>query len=125
MTAPTPPPRPPSTAFDKLPVELRDRYLAMSPLELLNEAVRLAKLLHRDFDQMLGEDTDRAPALDLSGLSLDEKLALGEQNCRALRDIALRHAPERTLDTMDAELSTHAPSKESTAAVLDRLVSGG
>lgn len=94
----------------------------MTPSELLGEALRLAKGLSASMTEVLGE----APRpLDLSGLTIEEKLALGERNCRSLREIAMKLAPEKTLDDMETALATDQSSQEAALALLQRVQTAG
>lgn len=66
--------------------------LALQELDKLNDVISKA------FPEMEGE-----PATDVSSLSVDEKIAMGESNCRKLADLALQIAPLPTLERLDQQ----------------------
>lgn len=117
-TPPSPTPRPLPQSLRRLTAAEQQRLLAMTPAELLDEALRLAQGLSATVAEVFGQSPE---PVDLSKLTLQEKLELGERNCRSLREIAMKLAPEKTLDAMEADLATDPGSKAATQALLQRV----
>lgn len=67
-------------------------------------------------------DESGPPPVDLSKLSFEEKMALGENAARKLASIAFQHAPLMALDRLEERLPDDAPSKQEANAFLTRLV---
>lgn len=65
--------------------------------------------------------TDPANARDLSKLSLEEKLAMGEENSRKLAALAYKISPITTLDRMEERLQEDTSSQSEAQALLSRL----
>lgn len=117
-TTPSPSSRPIPNSVRNLPPEMQEKLLAMSTTELLDEALRLVKGLQSTLDETFGP---LPGPVDLSSLTLDEKLELGKRNCRALCEIAMQVAPEKTLDRMEDDLAGHDDSRAEAQALLHRV----
>jgi len=74
----------------------------------LTELDKLSKML----------PVDAADSRDLSKLSTEEKLALGEENSRKLADLAFKIAPIPTLERLDERLAEDTASRVAADAVL-------
>lgn len=85
----------------------------------LDVAVAMAEKLKHDVARAFGVSV--VPQPDLTQLSADDKIALGEQACRGLGDIAMGLAPELTLDEMDSRLPTDDKSLSATADLMAQL----
>lgn len=88
----------------------------------LDVAVLLAEQLHQQCIDTFGTPAVRLP--DMSELSLDERIALGEESCRGLLGVAMALAPERTLDALDLRLPVDTDSLEATSKLINQLRSG-
>lgn len=115
---PSPSPRPLPASLSRLPADMQEKLLAMSTTELLDEALRLLRGVKSTLDEAFGPTPE---PLDLSSLTLEEKLELGERNCRALCEIAMQAAPEQTLDRMESDLGEHDDSRAEAQALLQRV----
>lgn len=82
------------------------------------EAQKLSQLVDAAFPEAAA-----LPKLDLSKLTLEEKLALGEKQSDELAALAFRIAPLRTLESLDKDLAHDQRSKDCAQAVLQRLAS--
>ena len=87
---------------------------------LLDEALRLSAQLERTLDAVFPGGRI-APELDLSKLTLDEKLALGDKAAAELGALAFKVSPETLLDRLEEGLSTDKASSEQATTVLHRL----
>ena len=76
--------------------------------ELLDEAIRLSK----ELDEMVSKVYPGVQTPSLEGLTLDQKMALGEENCRQLRQLTYQIAPEIALDGIEQDLPTDVASQE-------------
>lgn len=65
--------------------------------------------------------TDEADTLDLSKLSVDEKLTLGDEQSRKLAALAFKLAPEKTLDTLETKLERDLSSQRATIDLLQKF----
>lgn len=115
---PSPSPRPLPASLSRLPADMQEKLLAMSTTELLDEALRLLRGVKSTLDETFGPTPE---PLDLTSLTLEEKLELGERNCRALCEIAMQAAPEQTLDRMESDLGGHDDSRTEAQALLQRV----
>lgn len=90
---------------------------------LLKRATEEASKLY-DMVSSLFPKSNEEPPLDLSGLTLEEKLALGQKNSDELGAIAYRLAPAKTLDSLERDLPHDARSRDATREVLQRMRQG-
>ena len=93
----------------------------MTPRELLDELRLQADSLHALICDALDVPADKRTGPDLSGLSMDEKMSMGEQVCRDLTDIAMRANPGFTLDALDSRLPLHSASRNAAMTALERV----
>lgn len=70
-------------------------------------------------DQALGPN--EAPAVDLSAMSLEQKLEAGERACVQLQHAALAVPEQRRLNALEPGLAHDQPSKQAAAALLARV----
>lgn len=87
---------------------------------LLKRTLSMVGKLSEMVDQVFPGAKD-APVEDLSGLTLDEKLARGNEVCDQLGAIAYKLAPTKTLEGLERMLPTDERSRQATDELMTAL----
>lgn len=87
----------------------------------------LALSMATDLSESLGVDAKGGPQSlqNLNGLTLDEKMALGEKAANDLQSLAFVASPSIVLDGLESRLAEHTSSEDESFKLLARLRNGG
>ena len=97
-----------------------DVKTAASRLERLKKAQALLDDIRAGFDKMFPMQ-EGIVRLDLSALSVDERIALGNEAIAKMAMALYQISPSKALDAWEEDLASHAPSREEAAALLARV----
>lgn len=91
-------------------------------IDRLDEALAAAQMMRQACENMFPAAMREVDArAELAGLSVDEKLALGDEAAGELTALAFQLAPEKTMDQLESQLAKDDTSKTKAASLITRV----